>query len=109
MKRLIHIIVLTLALLGLTAPGLLAETSVSHCARGAIWSHSPAVVGVPAPLEMSSLTAPIRTSVCPDHAIVATTALPSALWRGPLPALTGSILPPPQVLAEAELPPPRGQ
>lgn len=107
MKRLFHIIVLTLALLGLTAPGLLAETPVSHCARGAIWSHSPMVVGVPAPLEVSSLPAPLKISVCPDHAIVAATVLPSAVWRGPLPVLTSSTLVPPQALAEAELPPPR--
>lgn len=109
MKRLIHIVVLTFALLGLTAPGMLAETSVSHCARGAIWSYSPAVAGVPAPVEMSSLPAPIRTSACPDHAIMTIAVLPSALWRGPQPALSGTALPSPLALAEAELPPPRVQ
>lgn len=107
MKRLLHIVVLALAIMGLTAPGLMAQGVPGHCHRGTIWTQSQQAAGLPVSVERSGLPASLKLSVCPDYAIVGdATPLPAA----PRPALPlPRTQPAPQAaLAEAELPPPRG-
>lgn len=107
MKRLLNILVLVFALLGLTAPGLMAQSLPGHCARGTIWSHGPSAAGLPEAAVFSGLPAPMQLSACPGQAIVASEAPVLAAPRPSLP-LPRSVPGFEMTLAEAELPPPRG-
>lgn len=105
MKRLVHIFILALALAGLMAPGLRAESHSGHCAR-AIWAQSQSVAGLPAPVKISGLAAPLRLAACPDLAILVE-PLPAVLAPRQMPPPQALSSPLPLLVWEAELPPPR--
>jgi hypothetical protein len=107
MKRLLHIIVLTLALLGLTAPGLMAQSLPGHCLRGTMWGYGQSVTDLPEAVELSGLPAPMQLTSCPDQAILADAA-PGIVAPHPTLKLPRTMPGSGMTLAEAELPPPRG-
>lgn len=106
MKRLLHILVLALALAGLMAPGLRAEGRTGQCAR-ALWAQGQSVASQPAPVKVSGLAAPLRIIACPDLAVMATAA---SLPLAPRPVLPRAETTPllRALVSEAEPPPPRG-
>ncbi|ODT76235.1 MAG: hypothetical protein ABS76_31565 [Pelagibacterium sp. SCN 64-44] len=105
MKRLLHILLLALALAGLMAPGLRAEGRSGHCAR-ALWAQGQAVTGTPAPVKVSGLAAPLKLVACPDQAIMAEAAIPRLGPRPPVPP-QGAVPMPGALVLEAEPPPPK--
>ncbi|WP_323014235.1 hypothetical protein [Devosia sp.] len=105
MKRLFHILLLALALGGLIAPGLRAEERSGHCAR-ALWAQGQAVVGIPAPVKVSGLAAPLKLVACPDQVIMAEA---DSLGDGPRPPVPPAevVQAPGTIFLEAEQPPPK--